>query len=57
MAYPNDVGRSRALVRKFAKNGLVAPTGIDLNPEYGVLARDRVGSVAAAAGEVGEAAT
>jgi hypothetical protein len=30
MAYPRDVARFRALVRKFAKSGLVASTGIDL---------------------------
>jgi DNA modification methylase len=29
--------------------------GIDLNPEYGALARERIGLVAVAAGEVGEA--
>ncbi len=31
--------------------------GIDLNPEYGALARERIGLVAVAAGEAGEAAT
>jgi hypothetical protein len=46
-------GTVLAVARRLRRRSL----GIDLNPEYGVLARERVESVAVAVGEVGEAAT
>jgi hypothetical protein len=46
MAYPSDVARFRALVRKFAKSGLVASTGIDLETGKRVGGRPPVASEA-----------
>ena len=46
-------GTVLAVARRLRRRSL----GIDLNPQYGVLARERIGSVAVAVAEAGEAAT